>query len=226
MSVTQAAPTPEDQSSIISFVLSEDFEISMHLATIPLVALIAVAVLAWLCLRWWTRRRFPNFEIDTAELGFGNQKVTFKPNDTDRQIAYSIWVELSTRKVGLPIHLDDDVIAEIYDSWYAFFGVTRELIKDIPVSKVRQDSTGKIISLSIEVLNEGLRPHLTKWQARFRHWYDIQMGSPSDICPQDVQRNFPEFEALSADLLEVNEKLRNYRKRMYELVTGQVETTA
>jgi hypothetical protein len=75
---------------------------------------------------------------------------------------------LSTRKIGLQIDLKQDVIVEIYDSWHNFFTITRELIKDIPVSKVQAPSTRKIITLSVNLLNEGLRPHLTTWQARFR----------------------------------------------------------
>ena len=222
--MTTVSEFTEDSSDLFSLVLSDGGELSLHFSTVPLLILVAVVVTLWLAFRWWTGRKFPNFEIDAAEFGFGDHRVSFRPNNVDRQIAYSIWVELSTRKVGLPIDINDDVIAEIYDSWYAFFGVTRELVKDIPVSKVRQDSTGKIISLSIEVLNEGLRPHLTKWQARFRHWYDAQMEVKTDVCPQDVQKAFPEFEALTVDLLEVNRRLHNYRIRMYELVTGQSGT--
>ena len=223
--MTTTGNATAEESSLVSFVLSEDWEISLHLDTLPVVAVILAIIVVWLLVRWWMGRRYPQFEIDAAEFGFGDQKVSFKPNNVDRQIAYSIWVELSTRKVGLPIDLDDDVIAEVYDSWYAFFAVTRELIKDIPVSKVRNDSTGKIINLSIEVLNEGLRPHLTKWQARFRHWYDLKMDAKGDICPQDVQKEFPSYDALSADLLEVNQRLRTYRERMYELVTGKQVST-
>ena len=147
--------------------------------------------------------------------------MAFKPNDTDRQIAYSIWVELSTRKIGLPIDLDHDVISDVYDSWYNFFGVTRELVKTIPVSKVRNDSTGKIIKLSIEVLNEGLRPHLTQWQARYRRWYEHKIKDNFDMSPQDIQKGFPEYDALSSDLLAVNNRLIKYRSKMNELVTGR-----
>lgn len=164
------------------------------------------------------RRKLTDFEIDSAEFGLGDQKISLKPNDTDRQIAYSIWVELSTRKIGLPIDVEDDVIAEIYESWYAFFSVTRELIKDIPVSKVRSDSTSKIISLSVEVLNEGLRPHLTKWQARFRHWYDRQLDKTDDVDPQGLQKKFPAYDALTTDMISVNKRLIKYREKMNELV--------
>lgn len=210
------AVTPD----LFSFTLTKDWSVSLHLTPLPLIALAILAFLVWLGFKWVAARRLSDFEIDGAELGFGDHKISFKPNDTDRQIAYSIWVELSTRKVGLPIEIEDDVISEVYDSWYSFFAVTRELIKDIPVSKVRGDSTGKIIDLSIEVLNEGLRPHLTKWQARFRHWYEAQLEKKEDVSPQDLQKKFPEYDALCADLLAVNNRLIKYRMKMIELVRG------
>lgn len=165
-----------------------------------------------------------NFEIDQADFGIGDQKFTFKPNLTDKQVAYAIWVELSTRKIGLPINFDDDVISEIYDSWHGFFTVTRDLIKGIPAQKFRRDSTQKIIGLSIEVLNEGLRPHLTKWQARFRHWYERELrkydnGGMEDVLdPQNIQERFPKFAELKADMDRVNQSLMKYREKMRRLV--------
>ncbi len=142
------------------------------------------------------------------------------PNETDRQIAYKIWVELSTRKIGLEIDLEHDVVAEVYDSWHTFFGVTRELIKDVPVRKFRRPTTEKIIEMSIEVLNEGLRPHLTKWQARFRRWYERQSNQEDFALktPQEIQQEFPAFKELSEDLLTVNKKLKAYRTKMRQLI--------
>lgn len=212
--------TQETINDLFSFTVTKDWSVSLHLTPLPIIAVVVVIFLIWLGFKWTATRRLTDFEIDGAELGFGDHKISFKPNDTDRQIAYSIWVELSTRKIGLPIDVEDDVIAEVYDSWYSFFGVTRELIKDIPVSKVRNDSTGKIIELSIEVLNEGLRPHLTKWQARFRHWYEGQMEKKEDASPQELQKKFPDYDALCADLLTVNNRLIKYRLKLNELVRG------
>ncbi len=162
-----------------------------------------------------------DFEIDQAEIGTGTGKLRLKPNMTDRQVAYAIWVELSTRKIGLPIDFNHDVIAEIYNSWHDFFAITRDLVKSIPVNKVRHDSTQKIIKLSIEVLNEGLRPHLTMWQARFRRWYESELNKTSGdlvIDPQEIQQKFPKYAELKVDMERVNRHLMNYRGQMQRLV--------
>lgn len=190
------------------------------------IILAVVAVAAGVAL-WWGRRnlnkKFNELALDEAELGIGSATFKLRPNLVDRQVAYQIWVELSTRKIGLDINLDDDVIAEIYDSWHAFFGVTRDLIKTIPISKANSPSTQKITSLSIDVLNQGLRPHLTKWQARFRAWYahGLQDANRAGVDPQTLQQRFPEFAALKDDLNSVNAKLIAYRRAMKMVAYGR-----
>lgn len=167
-------------------------------------------------------KSFRSMEIDQAEIGVGSGKIKLKPNITDRQVAYQIWVELSTRKIGLDIDLDNDVIAEIYDSWHSFFAVTRDLIKSIPVSKITEPSTRQIINLSIDVLNEGLRPHLTRWQARFRSWNSSNEKTATAVHedPQVRQKVFPQYTELADDLLEVNKRLKAYRTTLQRLVYG------
>jgi hypothetical protein len=196
--------------------LTFHFEFSIWMA-------VAVVMLVSMGLVWRfliSPKLIPHFEIDQAEVGAGSGRLTFKPNWTDRQVAYSIWVELSTRKIGLKIDPEHDVIAEIYDSWYAFFGVTREMLKDIPVQKVRSASTEKIVRLSIDVLNEGLRPHLTQWQARFRRWYDAELANPKTLSesPQDIQKRFPQWQQMTAEMEKVNIKLMRYREKLRLIV--------
>ena len=164
------------------------------------------------------------YEIDEAVIGIGDQKIKIKPNYEDMQIAYKLWIELSTRKIGLPIDFDNDVIIEIYNSWYEFFRITRELVKEIPVSKVRKNkSTRTIVRIAVEVLNEGLRPHLTKWQAKFRKWYteEIEKKENKGLPPQEIQQKFPEYEKLINEMQEVNKKLIEYRKILKELAIGK-----
>jgi hypothetical protein len=169
-------PTPVTTTVLLSFGwdrATTDFTFTVNAWLVLFLLAALIALVAWR----WNGGPFSvkAFEIDEAEIGVGNSKLRFRPNLTDRQVAYAIWVELSTRKIGLPIDLEHDVISEIYDSWYTYFSVTRDLIKSIPISQVKRGGTQAIIKLSIVVLNEGLRPHLTRWQARYRAWYDREL---------------------------------------------------
>lgn len=177
-------------------------------------AIIVVLLVGGWVIRRFTQWRGPSLTLDQAEFGIGDTKITLKPNIIDRQVAYSIWVEVSTRKIGLAIDLDHDVVSEVYDSWYAFFSITRDLLKTVPADRAKDPSTKEIIQLSIDLLNIGLRPHLTAWQARFRGWYEYQLGLAENVgkSPQEIQTAFPNWEELKADLLLVNQRLMNYRR--------------
>ena len=218
---TQSMP-PVAKSPYFTFSVDRDFTFSFKFSLLAILIIVGLVLgIRWV-LKLLGKYTGSDFEIDEAEMGLGQHKLKFKPNREDRQIAYKIWVELSTRKIGLPIDLTNDVISEIYDSWYNFFSITRELIKDIPVSKLKQPSTTKIIDLSVSVLNEGLRPHLTQWQARFRHWYDAQLkDAKGDIDPQSIQTKYTHFAELEKDLTVVNNRLMNYRESMKRLILQQ-----
>ncbi len=205
----------------LSFDDKNNLVLSMH--WIFYSALIIVA-LFWVYKAFRNKLMFhKNIEIDSAEIGIQGQKIKIKPNYTNVDIAYKIWVELNTRKIGLEIDFEKDVIVEIYKSWYQFFGITRELIKGLPATKIRNDkSTKELIELSTKILNEGLRPHLTAWQAKFHKWYDMAIADNENknLTPQLVQQNYDEYEALKDDMRRINNHLISYKNNVYKLAFG------
>lgn len=176
---------------LLNISLSKNFDVIINCSPWLWGALIVIAVivLVFMCFnhnRFWKN----SIDIEEYEFGFGNQKISITPNYQTIQIAYKLWVELNTRKLGLPIDEENDVILEIYDSWYAFFGIARELIKEIPAHKANDKNTKELIVLSSKILNQAIRPHLTKWQARFREWNKRYLSTLSnyDISPQEMQK--------------------------------------
>lgn len=70
-------------------------------------------------------------------------------------------------------------------------------MKDLPAERLAY--SGELVDLTQKVLNNGLRPHLTKWQAKYRKWYFE--NSNKEGSPQDIQKAFPEYEELLSDTL-------------------------
>lgn len=158
--------------------------------------------------------------IDEIELGIGsNSKVKLKYDSRDRQIAYKLWVELSTRKIGLEFEKGYDVISEVYDSWYEFFKIARELLKEIPVEKIQDDKETSLVETSIQILNKCIRPHLTKWQAKYRKWYENELEKNKDkqISPQEIQKEYEYYDEMVDDILNVNKKIKEYSKILYSI---------
>ncbi len=198
--------------------------------TINIFLIILLVVIPLICF-WSKIKQFVcNICVSTVKVKILEQEIEIKPNYQVKQIAYAFWVELQTRKLGLPIDLNHDVIVELYNSWYSFFNITRTLIKDIPAEKTKDENTQKLINVALEVLNNAVRPHLTKWQARFRKWYDEELktdeGKKEHKSPQYLQRKFYinniyNYEELSKDMLNVNQIIINYKKTLEKIVFGK-----
>ncbi|WP_038055632.1 hypothetical protein [Thermodesulfobacterium hydrogeniphilum] len=159
-----------------------------------------------------------DYKIEEVEIGIRDYRVKIKPSFEDIQVAYKIWVEISTRKLGLEIDEENDVIVEVYNSWYEFFKITRETLKEIPAHKIVNPETQKIIDVSLKLLNEVVRPHLTKWQARFRKWYYEEKEKNKSLTPQKIQRQYPHYEELIKDMKKVNKNIMEYRKSLEKLI--------
>jgi hypothetical protein len=199
-------------------------EHSSLLLEISLWALCVVAVIV-LTLKLLVGNRkspFHKYELVKLNVQLGNVgSVELRPNNEDVQIAHRIWTELMTRKAAQPIDIEHDVIVEIYNSWYALFGRVRQLISDIPGHMLRKEkSTQELVRIATLTLNNGLRPHLTRWQARFRHWYDKCPDAAKEKCPQDCQRGFPEYELLIEDIKKVNGQLIQYAGELEKIIHG------
>lgn len=206
---------------LIRVFIDNECNLSLSIHWIVL-AIIISGVIIWVIYTVSKPQLLKNVEIDSAELGISGQKIKIKPNHTNIDVAYKIWVELNTRKIALPIDLQYDVIVEIYDSWYKFFGETRELLKNLPATKIRNDKdTKELIELSTKILNEGLRPHLTRWQAIFRKWYNNQLKDDTKT-PQQIQREFPDYQELTGNMIDINSHLIVYKEAIRKLAFGDI----
>ena len=153
--------------------------------------------------------------IDELTLGIGDSKIKLKYDKRDQEIAYKLWVELSTRKIGLLFDRENDVITEVYDSWYEFFRIARELLKEIPARRLR--FSNDLIDLTDKVLNKGLRPHLTTWQAKYLKWYRNASDSNKDDTPQSIQKTYQYYDELIEDLIKTNERMIEYKELMRKI---------
>ena len=157
-------------------------------------------------------------KIKIRTLSIGSFSVDLECNKDVKSLANEVYIELSTRKISLPFDETNDLITEVYDSWYSAFERLRQILKNITIKK-HNKNTEKLTNLIIKILNEELRPHLTKWQVRFRNWYNNNKNTIED--PQIIQKKYPKYDELVEDLKRVNRDMIELTNELDKIRKGE-----
>jgi hypothetical protein len=102
---------------------------------------------------------------------------------------------------------------ELYESWYVLFQNLRTELKNVPGHLLSKRSSGQqLISLTMAVLNQGLRPHLTRFHSRFETWFkhaqlELEQAGKS---PQDLQKHYPDYRILVAHLQQSSQLIQRF----------------
>lgn len=147
-------------------------------------------------------------------------------SDDDRQCAWELYVELSTRVAVTGKQSDPeckDFSGELYieslNSLHAFFQEARNIMRRFPVGKIAGDHHQHLGVMISNVMSDVLRPFLEKWQIRYRHWWEDQ--SNPRLCPMERQKAFPEHDLFINDWCSVRwlmRSLQNEIVKVYSLV--------
>ena len=189
------------------------------------IILIIILVLSTLyfLLRKKIRNGFRLYEMEFEFSGSPKAKFKVKRNRENLFIANRIYIELTTRKAAIPFDEENDIIEDIYNSWYKLFEIIRNEIKSLPGEYLKDhDPTSALIGLTSKILNDGLRPHLTQFQARYRSWLkqENERRKDENVTPQQIQRNYPEYQELINSMKDVNTLLIGYSSDLKKLIKG------
>ena len=189
---------------------------------------IIVALLAYVIKYFFINKNKYEVGLEPVELvlAIGNSHITYKirRNYENLEIAHRIFIELITRKAAIPIDEINDVIKEVYDSWYSLFQITRNEIKTFTGESLQNDNQAQqLIKMATDVLNKGLRPHLTQYQAEFRKWFEEELSKPENIgkSPQEIQTNFHKYAELIESIKQVNMLLMEYAEQLRKFITDE-----
>jgi hypothetical protein len=153
---------------------------------------------------------------NTAEKDLSN------PNEEEIKVfAKRVYIELTTRKAGIPIDEEKDVIEEIYNSWYKLFCLIRDEMKMLPVGCFKNiENPESITGLTSKILNDVLRQHLTEHQARFRSWLGKTKETLKNktIAPQELQKKYPDYKILMKSLKDTNEMLIDSAEKLCVMI--------
>lgn len=188
--------------------IEEPFSLSVEVGAV--LGLLLLLLAAGFVLRWARARGTSAWRTESVRVTFApGLSAELKRTDEVLRIAHAAWTEIVTRKAALKFDPEHDLIVEIYDSWYALFKELRALTRSVPAERLSPGSDAReLVNLLVRVLNEGLRPHLTRYQARFRRYYDYHTTEyTEDADGQAIQRRFPQYDEMVDEMSQVNDRM-------------------
>jgi hypothetical protein len=218
-----------NETKIIELVLDKsNCSLSLVLNIWLLLALIIIVLLSKWLIKKYLKGGKVHKDIVPIKLKYsvGGAEIEYEitRNYQNIEIAHKIYIELVTRKAAIKIDQEKDVIVEVYNSWYTLFQVTRDELKKIPGKMLLENNTSEsLIALLSDILNKGLRPHLTEYQAKFRKWYNSELEKDENktLSPQQIQSKCDYYKELIISMSEVNRLLIDYSKQLEIIIRGK-----
>ena len=158
---------------------------------------------------WWPSRKRPVLRKVSVGLPFKMGHAEWEVDDTEARAAWALYVELVTRITVEPLYSQEGLLREALTSLHEVFPRTRDILKAAGPSIAKgMPSVG---SVSIEVLNRGLRPFLSKWHPELLHW---ESHRTPETSPRDHELEFPKREDLRTELRDLQRELRTYSEAL------------
>ena len=140
----------------------------------------------------------------SVSLNLGIVQLGGELSDDDRQCAWELYTELSTR-VAVTGKANDadctDFAGELYieslSSVYKFFQESRAIMREFPVGQITGDNKDHLGIMISRMMEDVLRPFLEKWQVKYRHWWENE--SNPRLSPLERQKEFLELAQLLED---------------------------
>ena len=146
-----------------------------------------------------------------VRIDFGIFKLDTKwvPDPRQRDAAWALYVELSTRIATQELDLEVGLVREAFDSLHALFAVTREILrKEGPQVGMGPQTVGGI---AVRVLNSSIRPLLAKWHPRLAEW-EAKKGA--QVSPRVHERAWPEEAKCRGELAKLQRGLSTYAETL------------
>ena len=87
-------------------------------------------------------------------------QMEWTPNDTDKNAAWALYIELLTRITTQPLPIEHGDEKTALDSVYSLFATTREVIREYGPECIN------FTKIAIVVLNQVIRPFTAKWHRK------------------------------------------------------------
>ncbi len=146
----------------------------------------------------------------SVNLPFGLGGMEFEPNEVEQHAAWALYVELMTRVATQPRR--NGSVREALNSLYTLFGLTRTILREAGPAVIHgPQSFGPI---TLEVLNLGLAPFLSKWHPLL-HNYEKQI--PPNVSPFEHEQAWQHYHEIQTELYALQQQMQIYAEALAKI---------
>ncbi|GAA3535539.1 hypothetical protein GCM10022222_18950 [Amycolatopsis ultiminotia] len=130
----------------------------------------------------------------------------------EQSLAWELHVELASRITSVTLGPEEGLLSEALDSLYCVFETARHALAAHPPQRALvEDSLHQVV---FRLLNQGLRPFLSRWHPRLDAYHARR---PQHVSRLDHELAWAQAGQLRAELAELQVLLRDVTERLAEL---------
>lgn len=160
--------------------------------------------------------KFTGVKVSLTLPFIGGVEGTWKPDESERNAAWEMYVELITRISVVELKSDEGLLREALSSLYTLFGTTRTILRKYGPSIAQPKGKDDLSFgyLAVAILNTVLRPVLAKWHPMLRDYESTRSGS---VSPLEHERQWDKHDELRQVLNDVRGTLIEYTDLLAEV---------
>jgi hypothetical protein len=150
----------------------------------------------------------------SIDFGIFKLETKWSPDPHQREAAWALWVELSTRVATQPVDLDEGMIREALTSLHELFDATRDVLRKCGPDAGASEGTVGLVAL--QVLNGAVRPFLSRWHPQLLAWEETR---PKEISARAHERAWHEEAKCRGELEKLRQGLVTYAETLAALAS-------
>lgn len=160
--------------------------------------------------------KFTGVKVSLTLPFIGGVEGTWKPDESERNAAWEMYVELITRISVVELKSDEGLLREALSSLYTLFGTTRTILRKYGPSIAQPKGKDDLSFgyLAVVILNTVLRPVLAKWHPMLLDYESTKSGS---VSPLEHEREWDKHDELRQVLNDVRGTLIEYTDLLAEV---------
>lgn len=149
-----------------------------------------------------TMAKFTGVKVSLKLPYIGGVEGTWKPDKSERNAAWEMYVELITRISVVELKSDEGLLREALSSLYTLFDTTRTILRKYgpSIAQPKGEDNMSFGYLAVAILNAVLRPVLAKWHPLLLDYESTRSGSVSPLAHEGEWDKYDELRQVLNDV--------------------------